>query len=306
MEILPPKKVKNSSWVFGLITILIFGYGIGRMFLEDRVSANHPMVAYFAFFFYGVYALGAFLSVVILLRSATYVACPGTKSRSGLVLAFGLMIGSLSAVALGWSLTLCMIVTGTYSFAVSQWFDDAQLFNVLPAAICFCLVYRTAWALFKPFGKKFAAKKKPGYHRYLQAWGLLGSIFTLVLLPISLPHYQLCFSPRQLTQTWYIGAWIHGASIAIAGMELLIGIDLLLDRSKGKVSVGALLLGSSSVGFFTAWFCYLLMAAKIFEWGFGHHNVYIGSILFVILHRITTALLMLVLSNDKKDTYAVK
>lgn len=215
-----------------------------------------------------------------------------------MILAFGLLVSSLSVVVIGWFLVIGMIITGTYSFAFFGWIEDVQIVNVLPAAICFSFIYLAAWLLFKPFGKTLVAKKrqqldtekkKRGYRRYLQSWGLFGSIFTLAILPLSLLYFKSCFGLPPRTQTWYISAWLHGVSIVIAGSELLIGIELILDRSKEKFSVGALLLGNSCVGFFTIWFCYILIAAKVFT----YYNVYSGSVLFVIIHRIISVILLL-------------
>lgn len=306
VEMLPSKKAKGILLLLGCLLYIItgrfFAYSIAKMYEAAIISVKHPLETYFAAFFYTAYAIWMFMIMVFLLGSTAYLARTEVKSRSGMILAFGLLVSSLSAVVIGWFLSIGMMITETYTFAFFELIDDTQILNVLPAATCFSLIYLTAWLLFKPLKKKLVAKKrqqldtekkKRGYRRYLQAWGLFFSIFTLMLLPISVQYVKSCFDLPQLTKTWYTSAWIHGASVVIAGSELLIGINLLLDRSPKKVSVGALLLGSSSVGFFTTWFCYILIAAKVFNWGFGNYNVYIGRVLFVIIHRIISAILLM-------------
>ena len=315
---LSSKKAKGIFWAFGWITILVFTYSMGKMCEAESRLASHPMAMYFATVVYAAYVLGMLLSVGFLLGSILYLVRSEVKSRSGMVRASGLLVSSLSAVVIGWVLAIGMMITGNYSFAFSGWIEDVQIFNVLPATICFSLVYLTAWRLFTPVKKKLMArkrqeqdseKKKLGYRRYLQVCGLFFSIFTLMFLPISVQYLKGCFRIPQPTQTWYISAWIHGASVVLAGIELLIGIDLLLDSSKGKTFVGALLLGDSSVVFFTIWFCYILIAAVVFDWGFGNYNVYTGSVLLAIVHRIVSVILLmlaLLVSGKKKNNHGTQ
>lgn len=319
MRLLPPKKntVFSAVGIICLVTVVFFFLSMVKAMEVDVANAQHPLEAAFAGPIYLSGGLGMLWLVGLLLASFRYALLVPEKSRSGMVLASGLLVLSIASVVWGWGVSIGIWAeVETDSPFVAFVTDAAQIINFLPAACYASVAYLLGWKLCTPLARKLFRKKrtkldtpekKRGYRRYLQAWSLILVIFTLAILPLTSYALQNTYTHwgfLKLTRRWYVGAWVHGISGVIAGIELIVGIRFLLDRAKGKVSLGALLLGSSFLSFFILWFCYYLIMDVVFGWGFGHYNAYAGSMLFVILHRIVSAVLVVIdlLSGRRKRT----
>ena len=300
--------------VLCLLTVFFFADSIGKSIGPIREPLDNLGI-FFGFLFF----MALFLPLLVFFGTAVHLLYNRNKSRGGMLLASGFGLASLSGIVVSWLFDVSIWYKGEIPDRITPWFHEMQMLNVLSGVVVFIILFAYIRLVFGPLLHKWVQKKrlrldtpekKQRYLRYLQLLAGIITVLLLCLLPLSLDALRnsnhRIWGTLQINQPWYTSAWVHGFSVILSGVVLIVGIGLFLDRSRGKVPLGALLLGSGFVGLFILGFCYFLIAGYLYEWGIGNHRAYHGSLLFVILHwsvsAVAIGVALLVCRKRKKDT----
>ena len=150
MRLLPQKKntVFAAVGIICLVTVVFFFLSTVKAMEVDIANAQHPLEAAFAGLIYLSGGLGMLWLVGLLLASFHYTLLAPEKSRSGMVLASGLLVLSISSVVLGWGLSIGIWAeVETDSPFVVFVTDAAQILNFFPAACYASVAYLLGWKL---------------------------------------------------------------------------------------------------------------------------------------------------------------
>ncbi len=285
-------------------TVVLFTFSMDKVIKVEEAMAQHPLENVFTYMIFGFFELLLVFTVPSLVGTAKYALYVQDKSRTGMVFATGLALVSSLITVLSWLWIICIwsMDTGWKPLGIVS---QDQIMIALLMLWCFLLVWIPG-LLVKKLVKKLVIRKrckldtpakKRGCRECLQSLGVVFAVFTMAMLLLSLRYaWQImsCWDEKQLPQQWYIGVIVHGVAGIIAGVELILGIRFILNRSHGKVPVGALLLSSSCLGYFTLWACQIYTIMGAFNGEYVSSYAYANSILCVIVQRMVTPVFLVI------------